>query len=115
MVCSIAWLAENTGQRSFHLLGWEGIAPLPNLQLLSDQVIHADPHSAEYANGHRISILLSQSAKIAFHISTINLLDFYMILFLLFDTASYCFSVLAVGVPEVDQRRRSAVLAYPGG
>jgi hypothetical protein len=92
MICSIAWLAENTGQRSLHLLGGEGIASLPNLQFLSDQVIHADPHSTEYADSHRISILLSQSTKIAFHISTINLdwnsICFFSCCFMLPHTAS---------------------------
>jgi hypothetical protein len=69
----VAGLAQDSGQLSLQLLGWEGIAAFPDINFFPHQMIHANSHSADDADGNGISILLFQSTKIAFH----GLLNFF--------------------------------------
>jgi hypothetical protein len=67
MIHRVAGLAQDSGKLSLQLLGRERIAAFPDLYLLSHQMIHADTHSTDNANGHSVSIRFFQGTKIAFH------------------------------------------------
>jgi hypothetical protein len=62
MIDGVAGLAENSWKLSLQLLGREGIATFPDIDLLSNQMVHANPHSADNANRHCICIFFFQGA-----------------------------------------------------
>jgi len=67
VVNGVAGLAEYSGKLSLQLLGGEWIAAFPDIHLLSHQMVHAYPHSTDYAYRYGINILFFQGTKKTFH------------------------------------------------